>query len=585
MRTTRQPDIVPRFPAWLVLLGVWFVAAFFLLGDLGLWNDDWFFSPIDPETGAMTRWTLTRPTPFAPEETGLGTWRPLMSLTVTTLIGLCWSHLWLAHALAAALHLFVGLALHRLLRAFGAAPGAALAWSCLFLAFPAGFEAWLWLSASAVAASTLAGLAMLLAMRRVITATGVRPLLLLVLCAGVSICFHEQPAAAAGGGIAALAILAPGPARRRAWLGVAGVAGVYAAYIALLLATTPTQGLGGGNGLAHASAWWANTRTIATQAWETIALLHFQGRGVAALRIGAATTLDHWPRMVLALAIVVGAAGGGFVAWRRSRSARLAGEALPREQRPLALPASPLALACVALAALLAACVPLVVIDGAIFRPRMAYPIVLALAMLGAALTPRRLAPRSRAALALATALACGVFALMCVGMQRGSQERSRMDARDAATLRELFGSQSRDAIVLAPMMADSLPFRPRRAGDIGFTNYFIGPWYRSWGGTFWARHALGNRAVTLLPFEFRPPIPGGRQPFSTPWSMESDTTLRHNAEGGGISVAHAALVPVFVTDQGIELVRTLTIHRIAAGDTTVWRFEHGTKDVEIDVP
>jgi hypothetical protein len=78
------------FPALL-----WFLATFFLLGDLGLWNDDWMYVQRIPETGAVRSLVLDQEVHY---------WRPLYRVLQPTLATLLWKHQQLHHLIGAVSH-------------------------------------------------------------------------------------------------------------------------------------------------------------------------------------------------------------------------------------------------------------------------------------------------------------------------------------------------------------------------------------------------------------------------------------------------------------------------------------------------
>ena len=115
---------------------LWFVATFFLLGDIGKWNDDWYYLLRDPESKEIQGLYLTRDLHF---------WRPLYRAVVPALQTLLWEHDPLNHLISATVHGLNSLLLWALARRFGATRLAAALCGLAFLVFPAPYEVVFWL--------------------------------------------------------------------------------------------------------------------------------------------------------------------------------------------------------------------------------------------------------------------------------------------------------------------------------------------------------------------------------------------------------------------------------------------------------
>lgn len=118
---------------------LWFVATFFLLGDIGKYNDDWYYVQRNAATGEIQSLVLERYVHF---------WRPLYRVVVPSLMTLLSEHDWLHHFILACAHGVVGVLLWKILRELRATRIGAAIGVVWFMVWPAHFEAILWLCAS-----------------------------------------------------------------------------------------------------------------------------------------------------------------------------------------------------------------------------------------------------------------------------------------------------------------------------------------------------------------------------------------------------------------------------------------------------
>ena len=133
----------------------WAFATLFFRGDIGPWNDDYFFTLRDPSGAGLTGWAVTSREPYLPPTGQLGTWRPLLFTLITWVITLAWNHFFLAHLVGAILHLANVVTLYALLRRLGRSVHAAAATCGLALCWAGTHEAWLWPSAMGSVTSAL----------------------------------------------------------------------------------------------------------------------------------------------------------------------------------------------------------------------------------------------------------------------------------------------------------------------------------------------------------------------------------------------------------------------------------------------
>jgi hypothetical protein len=192
VRPSRAPGYHPRVPrrlaALLFPLALWFLATFFLLGDLGKYNDDWFYLLRDPTTGDIQSLYLDRELQF---------WRPLYRLAVPSLMTLLWHAVWLNHLISAAAHGALALLLWRLLLTLRVPRAGAAIASLFFLVWPSYFEAVLWLcSLPTILSLILVVLAWLLQVRATRVKLGAWTLPVIFLLFFASACFNEQAASA-----------------------------------------------------------------------------------------------------------------------------------------------------------------------------------------------------------------------------------------------------------------------------------------------------------------------------------------------------------------------------------------------------
>jgi hypothetical protein len=177
-----------------------FTAAFFLLGRIGFWSDDYWHNLRDPATLELPRGGLAALT----MRRGFFL-RPLFYIIAPLITTLSWSWQWPAHLLMALGHGAVALVLYRLLRRLAVPAAAASAASLLFMLYPVQFEAVLWTAAFPTQLATLLMLwigHMQIAMARSPRALSWR-LPVISSAAFALCCLNEQPAA----GIPALPLL------------------------------------------------------------------------------------------------------------------------------------------------------------------------------------------------------------------------------------------------------------------------------------------------------------------------------------------------------------------------------------------
>ncbi len=398
---------------------VWWVSSFFLLGDLGKYSDDWFFSGRDPSTGEALSFR-------SPMRNGF--WRPLHKLLVPGLQRVLWEHDALNHLIGALAHGWAAVLLFSLLTRLGVPVPVAVASSLLFVADPLIYEVVFW--SSALSTGVAASLFLVLCHEVVTRAhSGVRRLPLFVVAFAIP-CFNEQAAA----GVVALPLLfvAARPSRRIGRGDVEGALRVGFAstmavglYLATYLATV-TRGrglLGTWTGLDGFGARIAELGSAMAERLFDPTRLH------AAMVLGAETVAGApallLPPFVLGLVVWL---------WMRRRPPRIAPSSALRR---------PWWLSAFGIVWLVADWFPIFLVAGTPVSSRMFYAPSLAVAVVGAALVaraatrvPRRWRNRAGGLVAgsMAVLVVAGMFGL--VGYQTLFQRRAEADASLAAALR-----------------------------------------------------------------------------------------------------------------------------------------------------
>lgn len=485
----------------------WFVSTFFLLGDIGFWNDDYFMAEraLLGEPGPVH--ILPAPTPFEAPSPATAFWRPLLTIGVTTLVSNSWDRPWIAHLIFALAHAGTALLLFALMRQLGRSRATA-AWCCLlYLVWPSHYEASLWangflsgLSTGAVLASAMLYIAWA---RRAEHATrGTRLALLagIAACGLVMVAANEQPAGALLG--LPMLYLASRPDRfarqtspsREFWHAALPILllGVIVAG-AIVLVLVAHAGAGGAGGFAPPELWPRRWVAMLDAGWRELLL---RTQGVAAARLGIDTIRQYPARSIAAgaclLALII-------ALWRitaRPRPRPPAHEPAPIGTSPLA---RRLAISAAGLLMFFGACVPLAVVD-AHMRPRMT-AILLAGALVALAGPTERIASSLlarrerlvRPALILASASVLTFGALSMVGTQRAFQLRWHHDRLLAQALRDRFHDLPPDSILM-PLRGDDWPVH---TGRNRFDAQFVGPFHWSFAFPSFSRIALREPRIS----------------------------------------------------------------------------------------
>lgn len=520
--TRTHRDVGTWWPSVLALCAVWLFACFFLLGNLGYWNDDYFICSRDPATGEPFRFVMDRMTPFEPAGDPVLTWRPLYNITLGGITALFWDMPCVMHLIGALAHLATTFALWWLLRLLGRTPQAAFIGAAVFCCYPVAFEAIFWTCAIPTALSAccyVLATCFFVIWSRGPTKRRTATAIATVFFAALVPCFNEQAAA----GIAAwpFIYLACRPPSER-WgrsamrlFGMLAIVGVlYAGYIAMVVASKRGDGGLGAAGQLLPMREWPHNFLRMSPAIED--MLKWSFLGTAAMKTGIEALREMPLRAAGMIAGILATCAIGWRAWttafdeprptatRNDLSAKL-------HARRLAVVGFALTLGCITL-------LPLVVVTDTAVRPRMAYIIVVAMAVLlamGADVVfslARRANGHKTASVWLGLALLAGiaVCSLSLIGAQRAYHLRQRLDDRIAAQLRELIPDPGSGAVLLAL----DAPELPVRTGHHAFDTYFIGPWYFSWGYQSIAQHVYR-----------RTDIDSGYFSYTSPTIVNADTT------------------------------------------------------------
>lgn len=533
-RLSRVRSLAHVATFWLLPSLVWFVSCFYFLGDLGRIGDDWSLdlrradaSPLAPASAlAQTDAVIGGPSapvryhwPESPFARWNYFWRPAHLVLIHALATFAWDAHWLRHGLNAVLHACCAALLYRFLRRFNIRRGVAGVAALVMLSHPATYEAALWPST----VSTLIGVAlMLLAWTRAAdigsgrhqlpSGTARRALVPVAWGAFTFVvaCFYEQPAGAIV--LAGVLALPPGAWKpRRVSLGrvaliAVGPIAACAIYIALLVATAPSEVRGGSSTFKSpgdiAASLWACTR----HALDWIAGPNLFETTRAAAGVGFDQLhADGWLWPVLAVFVVAS------VAWLVNSAA----QPLPRSERSASTPRCTDAwLALTLLGGFVCALVPTAATSDLLPQPRLLYlPLLCVVGLaalvvdravirlqiaLSAEATSRQATTRTllwRAPLAI-LALACiAAFALAMLGFQTHYRARARADADQVAQLVRLVPDPPPGAVFM-PVAAEYQPFS---TGVRGFDRAFPSAITLPWASWAWVQCADGYRRRDLF--------------------------------------------------------------------------------------
>jgi hypothetical protein len=423
---------------------LWAFATLYYGGDLGRWNDDYFFNLRSPVTDTVQGWAITTREPYLPDTGKLHAWRPLLFTTVPNLNGYFWHHFWVVHALGALLHGLACLLLFSLLRVMGRSLHASAACALLFLCWAGAHEAWTWPSAFGSVSSTI--LLALICLACAAFARRERGGWLLVFgvmvpATALLLCFNEQ----ASGALAALPFLVwaltprgmPwGAYARRGLIPAAAVCALPPLYV-LLVRATAQPGLGvNAESYVPLDAMFTRLLEVAENMAISIGMRDFSlpalGLGVRELLLNK-TSLWVWGAL-LASAWAVGA-------WAWTATPAFGPGAPTRRESRHAF------VFLFGVVGAVGACLPIAIIAGYPALSRVTYVVVFLLLIAAACVfdglsrafhAARPLAGPSRVLSAAALGIALIVGAVMTIGAHARLRLTTRADDRNGQELRAL---------------------------------------------------------------------------------------------------------------------------------------------------
>lgn len=507
-RNTRLQIATIGFPVVL-----WFVAMFFLLGDLGRLNDDWFYVQRVPETGAVRSLVLDHPVHF---------WRPLYRVIVPALETLLWRHEWVNHLILVLAHGLNAWLLWRLLSALGVRRMAAAISGLAFMVAPWHFEVVFWLCN--VPTSLSAGVmlaAMLVTVHWARSGAGWWIVSFAAAATFASACLNEQPTMMIGTLPLVALCAAPRPVTRR--ILVRSVVGAGAGAATMVLYTMlhmrfvgPEMDIGGGHGVLPLDRWPASVEKTISWVRGFVGSTEWSQRAWQCAR----RVFEEFP-----VRSAIGGCGALICGtlWVREMARHGHEQHAACEEQATC----PMYLGLLGAAIIVLAAVPVVVFEYW-KMPRMVYAPAIGAAVLLASgfsavaeLSQKRLSGlvRSRAVIGSVAAAAFVVQAVLMVGVQEGYRRRDRLDR---ASLAELVAQapDPGERAVLIPAKVE-FPDTQKSTATFEFELYYwsvFASWwssefairlayqrsdlragYAGWGQSGWSNPSSGSVVVTSV--------------------------------------------------------------------------------------
>jgi hypothetical protein len=439
-------------------------ACTFFVGDIGVYNDDYFCNQRDPATGEVQDLVMNRPWHL---------WRPLTRRVLSPLVTLLWPHPWMLHAIDAMIHAAITAMVYALLRRFRVHPGVAGPCALAFMIYPGHFEAVLWIAITCTLLSVLLVLTVWHVYLWWLTRSQAHsiPVRLGALGAmgGLAWCaaaFNEQPPAALVALPFAWLVIGPAAGRSRLHRTVRTALPMVVAGSALLLYVRGfvrnTPGFHG-LGVAQQGAVGRLGELVRQLPGESI-LANFIG---GAWRQGLQCVASHPSRAGILLALI----GLAALPWCWRGTARRGVPALDR----------PRAIGLLLLGTVWAAAVWLpVAMAHAHPLPRLFYPSAIGLAIAAAGAVSRveelgmlrSLSCQRAVRLAFAGASCAGI--IVWIGIQDAYQRRFRADVAEVEPLARIFQRSLEPGSIFVPIRILS---HATLTGASGFDNYFQQCW------------------------------------------------------------------------------------------------------------
>lgn len=484
----RTPNITARTGRkragvrWSVALCVlvWVASCWFLRGDLGRWNDDYFFQWINPATGAWLDAWEVRTTPFFPPETGVPAWRPLFFTLGPALNTVLWAWPAALHTIQSLMHLGMVCALCWLAAELGLSRRARVVVALIAIPCAPAFETVFWTMAWPTTFAMMLVFVTGAALARAVRQDRVKWGALAVLFALPVPLLNEQPA----GAFLALPFLvfAARPAGmtahramvRHGWV-VAAIGAWCVLYaVRLVLHETPAGTVGASGMIVHADAIPRVTGRLLGEGWKDFAEWRYIRGGARAL--GWREMLSH---PLWSAALLISAATGALVAGRWLARPGEDDRAAQRRDKRVGWTGL------IALAMIAGGLVPLIAVDSPL-RPRMLLCSWCAFALfVGACVDWSRgwivakgwpLAPAAWAGGAILAAFVASC-SLSMIGVQRAYRDRWKLDERIGTNFRAAMPDPPPGTVFFMLDVRD----RSLRTGNRHMDRHFFGALACSW--------------------------------------------------------------------------------------------------------
>lgn len=479
----------------------------FFGGNLGWWNDDyWFFRRPFPDQTAVPFFTRQY-TPFEPATPGFSWWRPLFLIVAPIVTTTCWDAPWVLHTFDALLHLTICALAFQLLRTLRLSPRAAVVATLLLVVCAPASEMIFWAActSSLLACACLLG-CLLCCAKGVQTARPAWFVATVLLGVPVPL-LNEQPAAV----FLVLPVIAlaarprdvpPFRALVRATPTILALALWCVVYLAAIFAhpAGPDRVGAAGSLIPLHRAAPVLGKDI-QWLWRIMAEWHFLRD--SAVGFGA-DALSRHPVRSLALALGLLPAGALTARWLCRP------DPLPVLSTPLHTPRRAWVFL-LGILVMVSAMLPIMAVDAPV-RPRMTYLPWLGLCIAVAACTDAaRHALRTRPLLlhtsAWATAVVLawivGMSTVAMVGVQALYHERSRIDQRLAQQLRRAMPNPQPGTVFFA-LRVDDWPSTTRNPH---FDHFLISPFGPAWSFPTFVHHVYQRADVDIASMHWEQPL------------------------------------------------------------------------------
>ncbi len=459
---------------------VWVASCWFLRGDLGRWNDDYFFHWIDPASGAWLDSWEVRTTPFFPPETGVPAWRPLFFTLGPALNTALWAWPAVMHTCQALMHLCMVCALCWLAAELGLSRGSRVVIALIAIPCAPAFETVFWTMAWPTTFAMMLVFLTAAALARAVRQDRVKWGALAVLFALPVPLLNEQPA----GAFLALPFLVlaarpVGMSARRAmarhgWV-VATIGAWCVLYAArLVLHETPAGTVGASGMIVHADAIPRVAGRLLGEGWKDFAEWRYIRGGARALGWQEMMARPLWSAALVMSVVACGLLVGRWLALpsEGDHSAQQRGRRVGWTGM-------------IALSMIVGAMVPLVAVDSPL-RPRMLLCSWCAFALFVGACVDWvrawivgkgwRLAPASWVCGAILAAFVASCSISM-IGVQRAYRERWLLDERIGANFRAAMPDPPPGTVFFVLDAQD----RSLRTGNRHLDRHFFGALACSW--------------------------------------------------------------------------------------------------------